>query len=351
MGCPAGRAMPGRREPWNGAATDGERAKVQMFDAQAVHDKLPYDRLIPALIRQHLRDIDAVQSVLMEQPAESGGVDHFLTLPAWQRGRAFGAKLVSVFPGNDRAGQGLPGVQGVFVLFDGQNGSPWAVIDGTALTLRKTAADSGAGAFFLAPAQPRALLMVGAGALAPHLIAAHIAARPSIDEVTIWNRTPARAEVLADSLVLPSRSVRATRDLERAARRADVISCATMAVDPLIMGHWLKPGVHLDLVGSYTDTMHECDQEAVRRARVFTDSPWSALMDSGEIVSALASGALRRADIEADLFSFARKDHPGRSEVEEITLFKNGGGGHLDLMVAQILVTDGGGIDTQDGTG
>ncbi|MEM9140003.1 MAG: ornithine cyclodeaminase [Pseudomonadota bacterium] len=321
-----------------------------MFDAQAVHDGLPYDRLIPALIQAHQRDVDAVQSVLMEQPASGPGVDHFLTLPAWQRGRAFGAKLVSVFPGNDKAGQGLPAIQGVYVLFDGQNGRPSAVIDGTALTLRKTAADSGAGAHFLAPENPASMLMVGAGALAPHLIAAHIAARPSITDVAIWNRTPARAERLAASLDLPGRRVDATADLEGAARGADVISCATMADEPLILGAWLKPGAHLDLVGSYTDAMHECDEEAVRRARVFTDSPWSALKDSGEIVSALASGALRRDRIEADLFAFARGQHAGRGAADAITLFKNGGGGHLDLMVAQILAA-GGGIDPETGSG
>jgi len=111
-----------------------------------------------------------------------------------------------------------------------------------------------------------------------------------------------------------------------------------MATEPLILGQWLKPGAHLDLVGSFTPEMHECDEAAMVRGQVFTDSPWSAVADCGEITSALAGGALSKADIRASLFELARGDHPGRQDPEEITVFENGGGGHLDLMVACYLL-------------
>ena len=243
---------------------------MEFFNAKAVHERLDYARLIPALIQAHLTDVDDVRSVVMEQPGNAG-VDHFLTLPAWQIGTAIGAKLVTVFPDNDKNGQGLPAIQAVYALFDGTNGAPVAIIDGTALTLRKTAADSGVGASFLAPPDARHMLMVGVGALGPHLIQAHLAARPSIDRVTVWNRTPGRAQALAATLNLPGVKITANQDIEAAARTADVISCATMATQPLIQGDWLKPGSHLDLVGSYRVDMQECDQVAVARADVFVD--------------------------------------------------------------------------------
>ena len=311
---------------------------MKVFDADAVHEGLPYPELIEALIEHHRCDIDARGQAMLEMPsAEGGSVDNFLALPAWQKGRAIGAKLVSVFPENERNGSGLPSIQGVYVLFSGADGRVEAVIEGASFTLRKTAADSGAGAKFLARRDAESMLMVGAGALGPHLIQAHLAARPSLREVAVWNRTPARAETLASELALAGVALRATTDLEGAAREADVISCATMATEPLILGEWLKPGAHLDLVGSFRPDMHECDEAAIRRASVFVDSPWSALEDCGEITGALASGALTRAEILADNFDFARDRHPGRTSDDEITLFKNGGGGHLDLMVAQTL--------------
>ena len=310
---------------------------MKVFDADQVHDLLPYDALIPALVAEHLSDVDTRGSVVLDQPAAGGGVDNFLALPAWQRGRAMGAKLVTVFPGNETSGGGLPSVQAAYVLFDGRDGRLRALIDGTALTLRKTAADSGVGAHFLAPPKAERLLMVGAGAMAPHLIQSHIAARPTIRQVAIWNRSPARAERLAGELEVPGIEITAVTDLE-AAREADVISCATMATEPLIRGEWLKPGAHLDLVGSFRPDMVECDGAALRLGSVFVDSRWSAVEDCGEIVQALANGDLTLGDILADNFEMARGVHPGRTSDDQITVYKNGGGGHLDLMVAQVLM-------------
>ena len=313
---------------------------MQIYDSAAVHAGLPWGPLVEGLIAAHRHDIDDRGSVVLEQP-DPGGIQNFLALPAWQKGRAMGAKLVSVFPENEHNGSGLPSVQGVYVLFSGEDGQVRAVIDGAAITERKTAADSAAGAQFLARIDAGRLLMVGAGVMAGALIPAHLAVRPSIREVVIWNRSPDRATALAATLDLPGVEVTATTDLEQAARRADVISCATMATEPLIKGAWLKPGAHLDLVGSFRTDMHECDTEAMARGTVFLDSPWSAVEDAGEIQSALGEGVLSEADLGPDLFALARGLHPGRRNPDEITVFKNGGGGHLDLMVAQILCPSG----------
>ena len=311
---------------------------MRVFDAEAVHAGLPWRPLVDALIEHHRQDIDTRGQAILAQPSSQGGSeDNFLALPAWQKDRAIGAKLVSVFPQNEHNGSGLPSVQGVYVLFSGVDGRVVAVIEGAAITERKTAADSAMGTHFLARRDARRLLMVGAGVMARPLIEAHLAVRPSIDRVDIWNRTPSRAAALAEAIRIEGVEVGVAENLEQATRDADVISCATMATEPLIKSAWLKPGAHLDLVGSFRPDMHECDEETLRRGSVFVDSPWSALEDCGELLSAFSSGALARQDILADNFDFARGRHAGRADGDEITVFKNGGGGHLDLMVAQIL--------------
>ncbi|MGI9405167.1 MAG: ornithine cyclodeaminase, partial [Hyphomicrobiaceae bacterium] len=187
---------------------------MEMFDGDTVHARLDYPSLVAALEAHHLRDIDAVRSNVLEQPKPDGLSARFLTLPAWQYDRAMGTKLVTVFPENEKNGSGLPSVQAVYVLFDGGNGKPAACIDGTALTLRKTASDSALGAKFLARPDATSMLMVGAGALAPHLIMAHHAVRPGLTSVAIWNRTPERAEALAAGMDLPGVTITATTDIE-----------------------------------------------------------------------------------------------------------------------------------------
>ena len=312
---------------------------MRFIDAKQVHQLLDYPSLVDALAENHKKDVDPASSVLLQQPTPAGDTSYFLASAAWQKGKALGSKLVTVFPDNEHNASGLPSVQAVYVLFDGASGKPNAWIDGTALTLRKTAADSALGTRLLANPAPTSMLMVGAGALAPHLIEAHKSMRPSIQQVRIWNRTPERAQHLANSLQVDGVRIEATTDLETATREADLISCATMATEPLIKGPWLKPGAHLDLVGSYRQDMHECDEAAMVRGSVFTDSPWSAASDCGEITSALKNGSLKPDDILANIFTLVRGEHPGRSDVSEITVFENGGGGHLDLMAANFLVS------------
>ena len=309
---------------------------MRSISAKEVHEALDYPSLVAALDEGHRIGVDAAERMLLGQPSAVGDTDHFLVLPAWQRGTALGIKLVTVFPGNPAAGP-LPAIQAVYVLFDGKDGRPFASLDGIALTLRKTAADSGLGARYLARDDARTLLMVGAGNQAPHQIMAHVAVRPSLRRVLVWNRTPARARELAASLAVDGVALAAVEDLERAAREADIICCATMAREPLIRGEWLKPGVHLDLVGGYTNEMREADDAAVRRASVFVDSRWFTIGFCGDISGPMVSGALAKDGVLADLFELCKGVHPGRRRGDEITLFKNAGGGHLDLMAARLV--------------
>ncbi len=311
---------------------------MHMVSAEEVHRLLDYPSLVEGLKQSHLQDTDEAVDLHLKQPAPSGNENVFLALPAWQRDQAIGIKLVTVFPDNEYTGTGSPSVQGVYALFDGKNGEPRALMDGTALTLRKTAGDSATGASFLAREDAKAMVMVGAGAMAPHLIMAHTAIRPSIEHVQVWNRSPERARAVAADLELPGIEIEATEDLETAVRGADVISCATMATEPLIKGEWLREGAHLDLVGGYQVHMRESDDACVRRSRIYLDSRMFCLGRVGDISQPMDAGVISENDIVGDLYDLSRGGCRGRESAREITFFKNAGGGHLDLGTARFLL-------------
>ncbi len=265
-----------------------------------------------------------------------------LLMPAWSAAEAagggyVGVKVVSLYPAN--ASRGLPTLSGSYLLMAGDTGTPLALIDGGALTLWRTAAASGLAASYLARRNADRLVMVGAGALAPYLIEAHANACP-IRHVAVWNRNRERAQRLATDLADLPYSVEAVPDLQAAVREADVVSCATMASEPLVKGEWLKPGAHLDLVGAFTPAMRETDDTAIRRARVFVDTRAGALKEAGDIVQPLASGVMTEADICGDLFDLCRATAPGRVSDEEITLFKSVGTALEDLAAAALVVSE-----------
>jgi alanine dehydrogenase len=265
-----------------------------------------------------------------------------LLMPAWQAGRALGIKIVTVFP--DNALRSLPAVYGSYLLLDAATGAPVALIDGTALTLRRTAAASALAAGFLARPESAIHLMVGTGALAPHLVSAHAAARP-IRQTRIWGRDPKKAGALAARLRGAGIAAAPVVDLEAAAGAADIITCATLAREPLIRGAWLRPGTHLDLVGGFTPEMREADDAAIVRASVYVDTD-AALREAGDIVQPLRSGYLARERIVGDLFGLARGICPGRRDPAEITLFKSVGTALEDLAAAELAVRRAGGDKT-----
>lgn len=265
-----------------------------------------------------------------------------LLMPAWtdfgaqghtQRGY-IGTKIVTVFP--DNGAKSLPAVMGVYFLASGKTGEPLAVIDGQSLTLWRTAAASALASSYLSREDSSRLLMVGAGALAPYLIRAHAAVRP-ISEVLIWNRTKANAERVANKLSNRNLLVHATDDLEGAVRGADIVSCATLATDPLIKGSWLKPGMHVDGVGAFKPTMRETDDDVIRRARVFVDTRTGATKEGGDIVQPIEDGVLDPSDIAADLFELTRGERGGRRFYDQITFFKNVGTAIEDLAAAVMI--------------
>lgn len=307
---------------------------MRFLAAADVHRLLAFPGLIEAMRESHRGPVPAVETSLLQDPDPQSG-NRFNVLNAWAAGRHIGTKLVSIFPGNDATGCGLPSIQGVYVLFEAVHGAPMLVADGTALTLRKTAGDSALGASYLARHDAETLLMVGAGALAPYVIEAHRAVRPSIRRVMLWNRRLDRAAALARRLETQGIVAEVAADLEAAVGSADVIACATMSAEPLVKGAWLRPGTHLDLIGGWREDMREADDEAVRRAEVYVNARELAA-GCGDLVHPIASGAFAWSRVRGDLYDLCNGRVAGR-QGNEITLYKNAGGGHLDLFTAQYL--------------
>jgi ornithine cyclodeaminase/alanine dehydrogenase-like protein (mu-crystallin family) len=269
--------------------------------------------------------------------ARPDGDATLLLMPAWTREQAgafLGTKTVTVFPGN--LAKGLGSVAGTYLLMSGDTGEPLVTIDGHRLTLWRTAAASALAAGYLAREDASHLLLIGAGALAPYLARAHAAVRP-INKVSIWNRSAPRAEALARDLAGEKFSVAIVRDLEPAVRAADVISCATLSTEPLVLGRWLKAGAHLDLVGSFRPAMREADDDAVKRARVYVDTRRGALKEAGDLVQPMERGIFRESDVAGDLFDLCRGTATGRGGADEITLFKSVGTAIEDLAAAMLL--------------
>lgn len=302
-------------------------------DGEAVHRLLDYPGLVEAMRRAHQGATPMLQTMLSEAP--DGGGDRFLTLLGWAED-VVALKAVGIFPKNLSRNPPEPSVQGIVTLFEGDTGRPLVVGDGAALTFRKTAADSALGAAFLAREDAQTLLVVGAGGMAPHVAMAHVTVRPSIRRVRIWNRTASRAKELAARLELPGVAVETTGDLDAAVAEADIISAVTLAEKPVIKGALLRPGTHLDLVGSYLPTMREADDEAIRRCRIFVDRKRRDT-HAGEILDPIARGVMGWDDIAGDLFTLCQGTSQGRWSAEDITLFKNQGGGHLDLFTMRHL--------------
>lgn len=256
------------------------------------------------------------------------GKDTLLNRSAWIDGMGLLVKCATVFPGNTALGE--PTVNGAVTLYDDATGVLTAVVDFHLVTKWKTAGDSLLSASRLARKDSRNILLVGSGTVARSMVAAYSSLFPDA-RFTIWNRTRSSAEAMAAPLGLA-----VADDLESAVGAADIICTATMSKEPVIRGAWLQPGQHLDLIGAYTPAMREVDDTAMQRARVFVDSRATTLHHIGELIAPLSSGAITESDVIADFYDLA-SGRFARQSAEEITIAKNGGGAHLDLMTATYI--------------
>ena len=256
------------------------------------------------------------------------GNNTLLNRSAWIAGLGLAVKCATIFPGNKS--QGKPAIGGAVNLFSGQDGALEAILDFALVTKWKTAGDSLLAARRLARPDSKNILIVGAGTVGHSLREAYGAAFPDA-QFTVWNRSPGGARVLQTAFP----DIAIADDLETAVKTADVITSATMSTDPLIKGAWLQPGQHVDLIGAYRPDMREVDDEALNRVRVFVDSRETTIGHIGELKIPIASGAFKASDVEADFYQL---DQFRRHNPDEITLFKNGGGAHLDLMTSRYIL-------------
>jgi ornithine cyclodeaminase/alanine dehydrogenase-like protein (mu-crystallin family) len=310
---------------------------MRMIDAREVHDRLGFAGLIEALRTAHLGGMPKMSDrMIYQEPHEDGDSDAFIILPAWQPGEALMCKLVTSFPKN-RSRHGVPTVNSIYAYINGQTGVTEAVVDGEAMIFRKTAADSALGASLLAREDARTLLMIGAGGLAPYLVRAHLTARPGIDRVLVHNRTAANAEAVVAELRAEGIPAEHAPDRDAAVPLADIVSCATMATAPVLPGALLKPGAHVDLVGSFMPEMREADDDVLRRSAIFVDHRQTTER-SGEFVGPFARGVIQPSDVRGDLFDLCQGRVAARRSPDEITLMKNGGGSHLDYYTLKYLM-------------
>jgi ornithine cyclodeaminase len=308
---------------------------MRFIDAAELRQRLPWPALIAAL-RQAFIDGGEVPARHVHTIGAGLSVGTSLLMPAWQAGGCYGVKVVNIFPGN--SARGLPGLHGVYALFDACTGVPLAVLDGSELTARRTAAASALATGILARPDASRLLLLGCGRVATLLPAALRAVRPDLRQITVWNHRPAGALALAAQLRGQGWDAEASEDLSVSVRSADIISCATLSTTALVQGAWLQPGTHLDLIGSFTPQMREADADCFRRARVFFDTD-EAGNKAGDVLSAIAEGGFDARQLQGTLAELCR-GATGRRDRREITLFKSVGTALEDLAAAVLAAGD-----------
>lgn len=307
---------------------------MRVYSADETAAALPYGPLVDAVEEMFRTGAKAPlrHHHTMKREGEPDAV--LLLMPAWSNGRDFGGvKIVNVTPGN--ATRGLPSITASYLLFEEETGRHLAIYDGATLTARRTAAVSALAARHLAREDAKTLLVVGAGRVARELPAAFSAVRP-IERVLVWNRTEASGKALAEELRKEGFQAEFGNDLKEMVGQADIISCATLSREPVVLGAWLKSGQHLDLIGAFTKEMRETDDEAMRRAKVFIDTE-AAISEAGEIKIPLEAGVISREDIRGTLYDLCRAKEAWRG-AEDITIFKGVGHALEDLAAAKLAL-------------
>lgn len=309
------------------------------INAQEIEALLTMDEAITA-VEEGFRQL-ALGDVAMPQRvgiavAEKGGWG--AAMPAYVGGGidGLGLKLVTIYP-NNPARHGLPAILATLLLLDPHSGQLLAVMDAAALTAVRTGAASGVATRYLARQDAQTALIFGPGVQGRDQLAAVCAVRP-IQQAWVVGRRPESAAAFAREMSQRlGLAVEATQDVQAAVQAADVIVAATSANDPLFDGRWLRPGVHINGVGSHTPTAREVDTVTVQRAKVVTDQTSACLAEAGDLIIPIQAGAFTEAQIHAQLGEIVAGLRPGRTDDGQITFFKSVGLAIQDVAVAAAI--------------
>lgn len=304
---------------------------VTFLDRETCPPPFDWPYFVDALRQGHARPRPELRDVFLGPPEET-----FLSRSAWIEGLGYGVKSVTVVPKNAAAGR--PTVQGGMLIFAAGTGDLRGIIDSRLITDIKTAADSVLGAQLLARPDAQCHLIIGSGTVARNIASAYHTCLPQMVERLIWSRSFDNATGLAHQLHSNGIPARATADLPAACEQADVISTATLSHRPVLAGEWVRPGTHVDLIGAYRKDMREADDVLLRKGLIYVDCFDTTVDHIGELVIPLEEGAITRQSILADFYQLAHEGGIDRKQ-RDITVFKNGGGAHLDLMIADALLS------------
>jgi len=307
---------------------------MRTIDNETIDQVLNYDKMLEALYKIFISKFTMPVRHHHFYNTPDSAENALILMPAWTD-KYLGCKQVIVAPKN--ADQHLPAIHALYTLFNAETGVPLAQMDATKLTSVRTACASALAAKYLARENAENLLVIGSGSVAYHLAQAHSSVR-NYKHIEVWARNTDKAQALLDCLKEQGfTNVFLAKDLQTAIQKADVISSATLSKEPIIKGEWLKPGVHLDLIGSHTPKTREADDEVIRRSTIYADSREGALHETGELAIPIASGLLDPKDVQADLVELCKANKLARKNEEEITLFKSAGLAIEDLAAALMV--------------
>jgi ornithine cyclodeaminase len=304
---------------------------MKIINKENVREGLSWSDVIQALTKGHQKERALLRDSLIEQENSS-----MLSRSAWVKGLGYGVKSVTITPANSQIG--LPTVQGSMLIFNHDTGQAEVLIDSELITYWKTAADSVLGATLLARPTSQSLLIVGAGVVAESLVRAYTSAFSNLNDIKIYNHKPDKAKKLAKKLHSLGYPCSLSTSLFDDSANADIIACATMSQEPIVFGDHVSAGTHVDLIGAFKPNMREADDVLLQKSRLFVDCVDTTIDHIGELMIPISNEAIKRTDVLGDLYDLINMRIEGRLTPDDITVFKNGGGAHLDLMTARAII-------------
>ena len=310
---------------------------LRILSGNQVRQSLSMRGAIDAM-RSAFGQLSAGEAVVPLRAAVGSGADVTLVMPALlKRSGDLAIKIVSVYPENPR--RNLPLIQGVVIALDAETGTPTAVIDGAALTALRTGAGSGLATELLARNGTHVVALFGAGIQARTQLEAVCTAR-TVAFVRVFDKIPEAARRLAREMAgkgpIPQ-DVRVAASPAEAIAEATIVATATTSAEPVFDGRDLRPGMHVNGVGSWQPTTREFDETTIRRSKLFVDQREAAWEEAGELIMARDAAVITESHVHAELGELVNNTRTGRESEEEITLFKSVGVGVQDAAVATAI--------------